>query len=52
MDRSELAIVIPAYNEEKTIGKIVKQTSEYGIPIVVNDSSTDKTLIVAKKSEL
>ncbi len=43
MDRSQVAIVIPAYNEESTIAKIVSQVIVYGLVIVVNDASTDGT---------
>lgn len=42
-----LAIVIPAYNEEKTIGSIVSSLKNYGIVIVVNDRSSDKTATIA-----
>ena len=43
LQRSDLAIVIPAYNEELTIQTVVKAVSVYGKVIVVNDCSTDKT---------
>lgn len=43
MDRSEVGIIIPAHNEEKTIGKVVQATMPYGISIVVDDCSKDKT---------
>jgi len=48
--RYKLAIVIPAFNEEKTIGKVVESVKEYGIVIVVNDASLDNTMQVAKNS--
>ena len=36
--------VIPAYNEEKTIAKIVSETRKYADKvIVVDDRSSDKT---------
>ena len=44
MDRSNLAIIIPAFNEEKTIKRIIKESNSYGTPIVINDASKDKTL--------
>lgn len=50
MARYKLAIVIPAFNEEKTIGKVVESVKEYGIVIVVNDASLDNTMQVAKNS--
>ncbi len=47
MGRFNLAIVIPAYNEEKTIGKIIKLVDNYGKIIVINDGSTDSTYAIA-----
>jgi glycosyltransferase involved in cell wall biosynthesis len=50
----QVSIIIPAYNEEKTIGTVIGEVSEimgvYGLPyeiIVVNDCSTDDTEMVA-----
>jgi glycosyltransferase involved in cell wall biosynthesis len=43
MDRSRVAIVIPALNESSTIAEVVKAAIKYGIPIVVDDGSTDGT---------
>ncbi len=44
-----IAAVIPAYNEEKTVGKIVSDTRKYaGMVVVVDDASKDKT---AEKAE-
>ena len=39
----DFLILIPAYNEEKTIGKIVKNALRFGDVLVVNDASNDKT---------
>jgi glycosyltransferase involved in cell wall biosynthesis len=45
----KLSIVIPVFNEEKTIAEVIKQVRSVTIPsvkkeiIVVNDASTDKT---------
>lgn len=50
MDRSEVAIIIPAYNEETSIGRVVQNTLQYGNVIVVNDCSKDKTAEIAEKS--
>ena len=45
-----LSIIIPAYNEEKTIGFVLKRVAEVGLPaqlsreiVVVDDGSTDQT---------
>lgn len=43
MDRSRVAIVIPALNESATIANIVETVKRYGMPIVVDDGSTDNT---------
>jgi len=53
----KVVITIPAYNEEKTIAKVIneimivmgKEKYDYKI-IVVDDGSKDNTLIIAKKS--
>ena len=43
MERSRIALVIPAFNESSTIFEIVKKASKVGIPIVVDDGSSDNT---------
>jgi len=50
MDRSRIAIVIPAFNESATITGVVKNAALYGLPIVVNDGSTDGTEALAKSA--
>src|SRR4051812_14129541 len=47
---SMLSVIIPAYNEEKSVGKILNRLSQIRLLndmamelIVVNDSSTDRT---------
>lgn len=44
MERSKVAIIIPSYNEENTISTVINNVIIYGVPIVINDNSTDKTL--------
>jgi glycosyltransferase involved in cell wall biosynthesis len=49
-----VSIVIPAYNEEKTIEKILKKVLNVKLPlekeiIVVNDGSTDRTREIVEK---
>lgn len=49
-----ITIIIPAYNEEKTINKTIKSTLKLKYPkkfdiFVVDDGSTDKTPIIVKK---
>ena len=43
MGRFRVAVVVPAFNESKTIGNVVNSITNYAIPIVVNDGSTDNT---------
>ena len=44
-------IIIPAYNEEQTISKVVETALSYiANVVVVNDASTDKTALLAKNS--
>ena len=45
-----VAIVIPAFNEEEAISRVVNGISGYGTVIVVNDGSTDNTEQVALAS--
>jgi len=52
-----VSIIIPAYNEEKIIGKTIRKLKKINYPkdkmeiIVVDDGSTDKTYEIAKKFE-
>ena len=48
MENTEIAIVIPAYNESSTIQNLIYSVSKYGIVIVVDDGSTDNTAYLAK----
>ncbi len=50
MEASRVAIVIPALNESVTIKNIVDSVAKYGIPIVVDDGSTDDTAEIATQS--
>ncbi len=47
MEKPRLAIIIPAWNEEATIGEVIRSVKEYGSVIVINDCSTDGTATVA-----
>jgi glycosyltransferase involved in cell wall biosynthesis len=49
-NKEKIIAVIPAHNEEKYIGDVVKKTKKYvSKVIVVDDASTDKTGEIAKK---
>jgi glycosyltransferase involved in cell wall biosynthesis len=50
----KLAIIIPAYNEERTIGQVIQQVAAVNLPvvekviIVVDDGSSDHTANIAR----
>ena len=48
MDKSNVAIVIPALNESKTIAMIIAGVKPYGSVIVVDDGSSDSTKEVSE----
>ena len=48
----ELLIIIPAFNEEKTIKKIIQKVKIFGDVLVVNDGSKDKTKDIALKNRV
>jgi len=50
MDKCRVGIVIPALNESATIAGIIEVVGKYGVPIVVDDGSTDNTALLALKS--
>lgn len=46
----KVAVVIPAYNEEKTVAGVVREAKKYGTVIVVDDASKDSTAAAAKRA--
>ncbi len=49
MDRSRVAIVIPAFNESFSLPGVLCKVKRYGMPIIVDDGSTDDTAKVASE---
>lgn len=50
MSKKKVTVIIPAFNEEKTISLVIKGVKDYvDEVIVVDDASTDKTVFLAKK---
>jgi glycosyltransferase involved in cell wall biosynthesis len=49
-DPQSILAIIPAFNEEKTIADIVRQTSAYLTVLVVDDGSRDSTFALAERS--
>ena len=50
MEKSEIAILIPVYNEEKTILKIVQNVKSFATPVVIDDGSSDNSQNIIKKN--
>jgi glycosyltransferase involved in cell wall biosynthesis len=48
----ELAIIIPAYNEVKTIDLVLKKAMPYGTVFLVDDGSIDDTLALVRKHDV
>ncbi|MBT6505618.1 glycosyltransferase family 2 protein, partial [Candidatus Woesearchaeota archaeon] len=51
MNKNSIYFVIPAYNEEKIIGSVLKKLNKNGYfkIIVINDNSSDNTHKISKK---
>jgi glycosyltransferase involved in cell wall biosynthesis len=50
--KNRVAVIVPAYNEENTIGAVVQRVRALGEgydAIVINDDSSDRTFAVARK---
>ena len=55
MNNDKLLIIIPAYNEEENIEKVldeIKKDINYADILVINDSSTDKTKKIVNKKKI
>jgi glycosyltransferase involved in cell wall biosynthesis len=50
MEKCRVGIVIPAFNESATITSVVEAVGKYGVPIVVDDGSSDNTASLALES--
>src|SRR5271166_5984567 len=48
VERSRIAIIVPALNEAATIGPVLARVKQYGSPIVVDDGSGDETAQLAR----
>jgi len=48
---TSIIAIIPAYNEESTIGDVIKGTSQFVDEIlIINDGSTDHTVEIARNA--
>ena len=51
LSKSEVCILVPAYNEEKRIGAVIEAVRQRGFPVLaVDDGSFDNTFSVIQKS--
>ncbi len=50
MEFIDLALIVPAFNEEKTIDAVIDSLSKYGTVVVIDDASTDNTFSIAKNT--
>ena len=49
-NKKDLLILIPAFNEGKTIQKKIKKTKKYGDILIVDDGSKDEPVKNSKKN--
>ncbi|MFK5893506.1 MAG: glycosyltransferase family 2 protein [Pseudomonadota bacterium] len=50
-DKNKILVIIPAMNEEKTIGKVISQVKKLGFDVlVIDDNSKDNTISLAKEN--
>ena len=52
MRKNEIAIVIPCFNESRTILKVYKKAKNFGKVLIVDDASTDETKKILKKKKI
>ena len=51
LEKRQVGVLIPAFNEEKNIGPLVKDLKAFGVEVlVVDDGSTDKTAEEARRA--
>ncbi len=50
MEGFSLGILIPAFNEEKTVADVISQSNRFGSVILSDDNSTDNTVSLSKKA--
>ncbi|MBI2578304.1 MAG: glycosyltransferase family 2 protein [Candidatus Aenigmarchaeota archaeon] len=50
MTEKAITVVIPAYNEEKSVASVVNRAKKYGSVVVIDDASKDRTAEQAKKA--
>jgi dolichol-phosphate mannosyltransferase len=51
LGRENFLVIIPAYNEEASIGEVIRRTLPFADICVVNDASTDRTEAIVRSFE-
>jgi len=46
----DVVVVIPAFNEQDTIGRLIRESKNFAEVIVIDDNSNDNTFKIAKKN--
>ncbi len=49
MEKNKIAIIIPCYNESKTINSVCNKAKKFGKILIINDNSKDSTEKILKK---
>ena len=49
MEKSQIAVLIPVYNECKTIKKIIIEVNKIATAVVIDDGSNDGSDLIVKK---
>ena len=52
LSKHQIAILIPAHNEERNILKVINDFNKFGEVFIVDDNSTDKTNLICKKKKV
>lgn len=52
MEKFKVAVVIPCYNEQKTLIKLIKSINKFADPLVVDDASIDRTAKILKELKI
>jgi len=52
LPKHNIVILIPCYNEEKTIKKVFKKTSKFATVLIIDDGSTDSTKKILSENKI
>ena len=52
METPKVIVLIPAFNEQNSIGNVVREVKKWACPLVIDDFSNDKTALRASEQVL